>query len=276
MKNKLEFTAIAMRCNEEQFKAIEPKLKGKITIDTNPFLWCNEKESYLTNDFNYDGIVKFTLTKDSRKVYETWNEEIFLNACGIETEETFTVSKSFVLDAHSSACPTWKSKIEKEFPSLFIKEELVLNRWYKNNDYPNLVYLTKLNRKQDPYNEFGTFAEGYGFLFNDKNEWGGDGLLFADTRKFTLATPQEVETALINEARKRGFKEGVKIKTPVNKHEYIVNNDIFSFNEKSNILYLSGKSIFNNGNFAEILPQPTELTVAEIEAKLGYSIKIIK
>jgi len=38
-------------------------------------------------------------------------------------EETFTFSKSFILDAHSSACSTWKDKIEKEFPVLFIKEE---------------------------------------------------------------------------------------------------------------------------------------------------------
>jgi len=34
--------------------------------------------------------------------------------------------------------------------------------------------------------------------------------------------------------------------------------------------------IFRNGDWAEILPQPTELTVAEIEAKLGFPIKIIK
>jgi len=34
-------------------------------------------------------------------------------------EETFTVSKSFILDLHANSTSTWKELIEKELPNLF-------------------------------------------------------------------------------------------------------------------------------------------------------------
>jgi len=259
---KAEFTPIAMRCNEEQFKAIEPKLKGfNIDVwdgfDNHPYLTFKGKEKGVGN-------YKKHILNDSI-IYETWNEETFLNACGIETEETFTVSKSFILDAHSSACPTWKEKIEKEFPSLFVKEELELNKWYKVlQEVDTLWFLTEKN-KDDGHS-------GYGFCC------GGDfkhcSTIKTELFSLELATPQEVETALINEAKKRGFKEGVKIKSLIGNGEVYLNSILNEY--KDNMLYMFGCCVFKNGIWAEILPQPTELTVAEIEAKLGFSIKIIK
>lgn len=37
----------------------------------------------------------------------------------IEKKKVFTVDKEFVMQAHESACSTWKYKIEKKFPELF-------------------------------------------------------------------------------------------------------------------------------------------------------------
>lgn len=78
--------AIAMKCTEEQFDAVKDKLVGcEIKhIDSD---W--EIYSYLTNNYND---VKNSVTntneyckKDyNREVHETWNEQIFLDACGIE------------------------------------------------------------------------------------------------------------------------------------------------------------------------------------------------
>ena len=81
------FTPIAMKCTQEQFNAIKPKLIGLKITGISPFSDYN----YLVNNlwgelklisnipYNYNG-------SHNRKVYEEWNEEIFLKACGIETE----------------------------------------------------------------------------------------------------------------------------------------------------------------------------------------------
>ena len=54
---------------------------------------------YLVNNYNNKGL-RFVSNASgfynkgySREIHETWNEEIFLNACGIETEKIFKVSE---------------------------------------------------------------------------------------------------------------------------------------------------------------------------------------
>jgi len=177
-------------------------------------------------------------------------------------EEAFNVSKSFILDAHSSACSTWKIKIEKEFPSLFVKEELVDGKWYFNGN-GKTMFLQDGKNKRKGFDAYGNWFESIGFVCDDN---------------LRLATPQEVETALINEAKKRGFKEG-NYKCLRGKTELVENS--FFYDKETNTLHHGLKEsyyndVFKGGNWAEILPQPTELTVAEIEAKLGFQIKIIK
>lgn len=82
-----EFTPTAMRCTQEQFDAIKPKLKDCIITN----IWFFDNFNYLVNNCN--GTERHIINveysnKDmyNRKVYKTWNEEIFLKACGIETE----------------------------------------------------------------------------------------------------------------------------------------------------------------------------------------------
>lgn len=82
-----KFTPIAMKCTQEQFEAIEPKLKGlKIEYITS-FYYHN----YLINNLwkqekSISNIFESTKGEYNRVVHETWNEEIFLKACGIEVE----------------------------------------------------------------------------------------------------------------------------------------------------------------------------------------------
>ena len=83
------FTPIAMKCTQEQFEAVRPKLIGLKITSISPFSDYN----YLVNNlwgelklisnipYNYNG-------SHNRKVYEEWNEKTFLKACGIETEPT--------------------------------------------------------------------------------------------------------------------------------------------------------------------------------------------
>ncbi len=80
--------AIAMKCTQEQFDAVKDKLVG-LKIEVSSFKRCN----YLFNQYTSENlIINVELTDligfDS-EIHETWNEEIFLNACGIETERIF-------------------------------------------------------------------------------------------------------------------------------------------------------------------------------------------
>lgn len=117
-----KFTPIAMRCNQEQFEAIKPKLeKANFKILNDRMVPFNIDE-YLTNSFNGNKIVNIhsCIKHNNRTVYETWDEATFLRACGIEVDEPLTVSKEFILDLHNDVIwPSVKAKIEKEFPKLF-------------------------------------------------------------------------------------------------------------------------------------------------------------
>jgi len=79
--------------------------------------------------------------------------------------------------------------------------------------------------------------------------------------------------ALKNEAVKRGFKEGVYIKTThgnIKKISGVLKNgvlsELVSFNDPDRF----NGSIFRNGNWAEIIP-----TIAKEEAEKQLGIKII-
>jgi len=93
------------------------------------------------------------------------------------------------------------AKVKKWYPEVF-ETTLEVGRWYKNEDYGNLVFMTDKFKEQDFNSEFTTFAKGYGFKFSYEKEWYED-LHFSDSRKFTLATDTEVLEALKNEFKKQ-------------------------------------------------------------------------
>ena len=110
--------------------------------------------------------------------------------------------------------------------------------------------------------------------------------------RYTLsqATNEEVEAALIKEAKKRGFKEGVKF-TQVDRGDYLYGFKKGSKNEKcgpsfarvtypngEDILLAGGFAVYGNGKWATIIeePQVKELTIAELEKEYGCKVKIIK
>ena len=77
-------TKINMRCTQEQFEAIKPKLVGIDITDTRFDL---NEYPYLTNDFRGLGIgsrSKDMMGNDDSIIVETWDEQVFLEACGIE------------------------------------------------------------------------------------------------------------------------------------------------------------------------------------------------
>ena len=105
----------------------------------------------------------------------------------------------------------------------------------------------------------------YGFGFGCSGKWYIDGNYFYKGKileaenELRIATEEEVRQALINEAKKRGFKKGVVFKSidyTTNKKLKIVSSE---FKFASNDLYIGTndltkyKSVFKDGKWAEII-----------------------
>jgi hypothetical protein len=118
---------IGMRCNKEQFNVIKPKLEQagfKIRLEFSPTCY-----PYLVN--NYSGRTKEVAcvygstvhdSEYNRTVFEKWNEQTFLEYCGIESKEpikqeqmtkykNYTVPATDVLKIRAIACRTWKDNL---------------------------------------------------------------------------------------------------------------------------------------------------------------------
>jgi hypothetical protein len=173
----------------------------------------------------------------------------------ISYKDTYTVSKDFILEAHESACSTWKTKIENQFPELFSKVKLELNKWYRFKS-GTLGY----------FQGFGKTS--YGFHF-DVWDYFEDHRWFCNKEEMhkidRLATKEEVETALIAEAKKRGLdKQGIRIEClETLKVELSHNNNFACFNYNNNGIYYNGIKVYKNGKWAEIVSEPIELSLEQ-------------
>ena len=144
-----------------------------------------------------------------------------------------------------------------------------LNKWYKVLDSNYMIYLTK----------YVDLDNCEGFYFAGSN---GEYMGFCDDLGFhgcTLATEQEVGQVLTDEAKKRGFKQGVKFKCLITNEigemmeDYLLMNGCFG---RDNSLESAFKNdfingvLFKNGVWAEIIDDKTELKqeIKELRNKL--------
>jgi len=163
------------------------------------------------------------------------------------------VSVDFIKEAHQSACANWKQRIEKELPDLFNKLEV--GKWYKINR-------NRLDDKIALVLFQGNGVETYGFCHSGEwlYDYGGHNTFINTSYIHTLATEEEIKTALINEAVKRGFVEGC-IYDWEDKGN-IKAKGVLSFNHQGskNDLYFnnSDRLIYKNGKWATLITEPTE------------------
>jgi hypothetical protein len=116
--------------------------------------------------------------------------------------------KEFIIEAHSAACSEWKYNIEKEFPELFKKYDLKINKWYVlTEDYGSLKKgsVFPFVKYQSPTKKFAIL----GHCIFDHNKRNYIAPLSASLKP---ATDKEVEEALLKEAKKIGIKEGDLVK----------------------------------------------------------------
>jgi hypothetical protein len=195
----------------------------------------------------------------------------------ISYKNTYTVSKDFILEAHESACSTWKTKIENQFPKLFPKVELEVWKWYKWKDTGD-VFLYITNFDGDKVKGFGVDKTDWFDNRNNVNYWG-----YKNDKFWTLAAEEEVETALIAEAKRRGYKANIKITHDgllnergilITEGKRNISNSKFEYEE--NVLRQSGHIIYSNGKWAEIISEPIELSLEQIAEKFGVDVSQIK
>jgi len=175
--------------------------------------------------------------------------------------------KQFIKKAHSAACSEWRKNIEKEFPKLFKKDALEAGKWYKYPDVKNWKLLITDNTK----------GKEKGVGFNCSEIWMKDWLTDGSNELSSLipCSDKEVEQALIKEAEKRGFKEGVRVDkvnlsddcNPNNrlKNNNINTNELFSHG----FLWVSSILIYDNGKWATIVET---ITKEQAEKELGKTI----
>lgn len=278
---KKEFKPIAMKCNKEQFEAVKPKLK-----DYNYEIVCAahnfEKCEYLINNLGgYTGQISNVLNEDKRSynrtVHETWNETIFLEACGIETEETFKITKEQIIILNTDGNKDIRRHMSEWFPSAFEpeKKELVVGVWYVV-DYDGLYSLFNFVKLDGD--------DLYAYGFNYKKEFLTEKIFCDisnhDTSKIREATQQEVEEAIGNEIKRR-YKVGDYVKSLYHKNNPVIKiAEIDPVLARPSSFHVTGSNsalmpvLFDNGKFAEII-QPKKMTQAEIETELGYNIEIV-
>jgi len=149
----------------------------------------------------------------------------------------------------------------------FANTELEAGKWHYGYSSTNEMSFLILVKEIEGYN-----AQHNGFIWSD-GEYSNDGYITVNDIK-RLATDKEVETALISEAKKRGFKEGVKFIHNIYSHPLLKNekpNKITSnqFNYDRNNLGLDGWEIFKDGKWAE--------TIEDTKPKInGYEMEVLK
>lgn len=166
-----------------------------------------------------------------------------------------------------------QEQLKEWFPKVFEKQ-YKLNNWF--------IYLNEEDGQ-----------ETLVFIRNDKTCYGFDSPnIWSETTNWTSpdldwierkATKEEVGQALINEAVKRGFKEGAKTKGLNNDNEIsqIINGYSYKFEVDELRLNCKGnffikRLVYERGIWAEVIEEPkVKITIEEIEEKLGYEIEII-
>jgi len=182
-----------------------------------------------------------------------WVDGKYAEIISYKTKE-YIVDETFIKDAYDSACSDWKTKIKDKFPDVFKSIQLEINKWYKS-DSGGLWFITDFIN--------GNINNQISYGFNMSREW--DVSKKRVSTGLVLATESEIKDALINEAKKRGFKSG-NYKCLSGGTHYTHSDDycfedgkLFSgWNNKD-----SRNIVFGNGTWATIIPQ-TEVTQSDL------------
>jgi len=169
-----------------------------------------------------------------------------------ETQNTMKIKKTFVKENPDLT-------LKEIYPELF--EVKKFTGWAKSKKSSKVMLYYEDSDAKYGINYLGTWKEKAYAEFNDE-------------QNDIPATPKEVETALIEEAKRRGYKQcySVVISDWAGKCE--LNNNGYDFDEKGH-LWLGDCRIFVDGVWANIFPQK-EVTKQEIAQAFNTTVDLLK
>lgn len=182
--------------------------------------------------------------------------------------ENYTISKESVL-ALAATSQTARLILTENFPDAF-KKELEVGKWYKRPHNSALFYVTEILNIDSNYCKV--------FGFDNLGHWMAENAKTFPDNDFE-ATPKQVETALINQAKKKGFIKGVEHYITNGSANLIARGSRFYFDKYRNKLLFNNWSIFENGKWAEIIPEETKVISVEkaekiLSEKYGQKVEI--
>ena len=74
------------------------------------------------------------------------------------------------------------------------------------------------------------------------------------------ATPDEIEQALIKEAKRRGFDVGKKVKTPRG-FEHQIEHDSIDYSPNQDSMFIGGPMVYKQGQWAKIIDQTPDIEI---------------
>ena len=140
-------------------------------------------------------------------------------------------------------------KLLREIEELKNKPKFEVGKWYKSkNEYP--VFLTELRKD----------GWAYCYGFDCDNGWIDENIdgIRSQTCLSNFhreATNDEVQTALIKETEKRGFKEGVRFGSLISNRTIDTNAKGYTF-DGVGLFSCCGSFVFNDGKWATIIDTP--------------------
>jgi hypothetical protein len=187
--------------------------------------------------------------------------------------KTIEVRKDFLMELHKSVPEILKKEIENELPDLF-KPKNKVGGWVQDislESGKSLWFIEKIDGSKSLNNP----VLSYGFDMD--GDWDDSSYRMSEllnSQLYRPATEEEVQEALINEAKKRGFKNGVKY-NDVSIYKGIKTLKMFDnikcYIENDNQLTDGcGGSIFCNGKWAEIIDDKAKLkeAISRLEKEL--------
>ena len=175
---------------------------------------------------------------------------------------------------HLDMCQEWKNLLDEKFPELIEKKEefeeegfaisVKEGAYYSKNELGRVVENSQSNMVIDFMDGRGIGKTHHPFLRLNKNG-------------FKKATDKQVEEFLKREAERRGFKVGVRYKCVDSGEDEKLEEELNFYNDKEGIMLTDGcgEAVYNNGKWAEIIPEAKKMTKEEIEKELGYKIEVI-
>lgn len=188
------------------------------------------------------------------------------------TEPKFEITKEQIIILNTDGNKDVRKCMREWFPDVF-EVKLEVGKWYKCNhtdcqihENKSLIFVSDISGKS---------TDGFGFDFNGKwfDKKRNCGTI---SKSYRLATPQEVETDLKNEAVKR-YKEGDYLVRKFDKNlgDVIINKEIYCidseyyYNAQEDYLEFHGFVVYSKGQWATVLETKT---IKEAEELLNCKI----